>query len=148
MSTKRIILVILSTVMAFILAYVSAELLIGWMTDFNITHGLSDELKNSFSLNQQRHFFTKWFIICLIYFFLLITLPLLLDRIVKKLKLTKWVIGLVSLEIIFLVISYFGTPPDQISTLILLTACQPVVLVNCIVLIKILKKNSISAKSI
>ncbi|MBL4705952.1 MAG: hypothetical protein JKY54_15605 [Flavobacteriales bacterium] len=148
MSTKRIILVILSTVMAFILAYVSAELLIGWMTDFNITHGLSDELKNSFSLNQQRHFFTKWFIICLIYFLLLIALPLLLDRIVKKLNLTKWVVGLVSLEIIFLIISYFGTPPDQMSTLMLLTACQPVVLVNCIVLIKILKKNSISAKSI
>ncbi len=98
-----------------------------WISEFSI----DPMVENQVSKGQ----IIKLAIICFIYFFGLITFPVLLKSLIQQFKLKekdvwKMVIGF---EMFFLVFSYLVTPPDLISTLLLFFFCQLIVLVNVLV---------------
>ena len=69
---------------------------------------------------------------CFIYFFLLLTLPMLPELVIKWMKIKSGEIWkpILYLEFSLLLLAYLASPPDLMSTVYIFIACQPIVLVN------------------
>ncbi len=122
---KKIIAPLLVTVL---LSATSYYFLFKWLKEYSI----DPSIESSFSKMQA----IKLFIICLIYFFTLITLPFLLSDLVRwiKMKDKDWWKAILGFELFSLFFSYLATPPDLISTILFFLICQMIVIVNYIIL--------------
>jgi hypothetical protein len=126
--------IILPLALSILLSGVATLFLIQWFE----LNTMIPEVLLAFSIGQK----IKLFITCLLYFTTLITLPFLIKDLAQKLKLKKgdWWKGLLALEILAVIFSYLSTPPDLISTVLFILICQPIVVVNVVVLNRKLAK--------
>ncbi|MEW7292853.1 hypothetical protein [Aquimarina sp. 2304DJ70-9] len=129
--SRKIILPLVITV--FLSATIS-YFLFKWLEGYSI----DPLIKNSVSKGPIIKLFITW----LIYFFSLITLPFLWKELIEwiKIKEKDWWKAPLILELFSLIFSYLATPPDFISTILFFIACQPIVIVNSIILKRKLTK--------
>ncbi|MFT7613758.1 MAG: uncharacterized membrane protein YhaH (DUF805 family) [Parvicellaceae bacterium] len=127
---------ILPLTISILLSAVSTYFLLMWFSGYAIDSSVK------LSINYGQIF--KLFITSLIFFLMLITLPFLAHNVARWLDLKKsdWWKSFLFLEAFITVFSYFSTPPDLISTILFISICQPIVLVNLIVLNRKLSGNN------
>jgi len=128
--------ILIRFIICFLISLVATYFLRMWFSAYT----LSSELENSFLSGQT----IKLFSTCLNYLLMLTLIPVLIKEKVHKLNLKKgdWWKGLIVFEIMVMVFSYATTPPDLVSTVFVFLLCQPIVLVNTIVLNRELSGNS------
>lgn len=123
MRKKHLFLVLLSIVLAVVITLVHIKLVM-----YFFDNPANRELP--FDINEINIFpaFMMW----LIYFSLLILLPLTHQKIISILKITKTriPITILILELLLFFFAKTATPPDSISTLLFFLICQPIVLTN------------------
>lgn len=138
---KKIILPLLITMLT---SAFTTYLYVKWFEGYSI----DPSIEISYSQAQAVKLFLTW----LIYFFTLITLPVLWMNIILwiRIKEKDWWKTIIGLELFSLVYSYLMTPPDIISTILVFLVCQPMVILNGIVIRRKLIKaysNSLTEKN-
>lgn len=115
-------------VITLIFSAVTTYYLFKWLDGYSV----APMVENSFSKGQVIKLFATW----LIYFFALMTLPFFMTNLIKWSRLNEkdWWKAIIVLELFSLVFSYVTTPPDIISTILFFLICQPIVIINSIVL--------------
>lgn len=120
--------IIFPLILTIIISVITTYYLFKWMVE----HSIHPLVENSFSEGQIIKLFITW----MIYFFALITLPFLLTYIIRSVKIKEkdWWKGVIVFELLSLTFAYMATPPDIVSTILFFLICQPIVIVNGIVL--------------
>ena len=129
MKSTKPILIILSILLAVFLAEAMTRFSLEFLSNFQ----LSEEIQNTWTASALLKFVMLARIQFAFYFFMLITLPLLMPWLLKRIpKEIKTSTAVLALEILGLVLAVLITPPDMVSTVLAFLAWQPVVLVNAL----------------
>ncbi|MEO9869777.1 hypothetical protein [Ekhidna sp.] len=125
---KPIVLVLISLLLGFLVA--------NRIIDFLLSYSVSENVVNQIDFLKS----IKIYVLSTFFFFLLIALPLVLRARLKqkKLKLSNWWHGLVTLEVLIFIVVFFTAASDVLSISLILILFQPSVIINSL----IMKKNS------
>lgn len=130
MNSKRIVLVVSSVFASFSISYFAALEIADYILLF---------FENSFEMNVEisesqidQMFITTW-IHSFVYFSFLLTFPFYVRQILDYFKIKDVFKPVLIFEAAIVVYVYFFSPPDFISTILLIVAWQPIVILNALI---------------
>lgn len=140
MSKKDLIRITLSLVATVLLSIIAAIFVYYYLSSFSVYPENIHPVEKPFIIQA----FLSLLVFCLVFFFLLITLPFIFIAFIRKGKITHrtWPKILLGLEIFALLAAYFGTPPDLTSTLLLFVLFQIPIAINTLILYRITSRPS------
>lgn len=111
----------------------------GISTDYVIekthnTESISSNIENVTLTDSEKSIYRfKTIIYFCFYLLMLVALPVFIKGLNKALN-EKIILSILLLEVVGIIFSYITTPPDYLTTIIMLVIWQPVVIVNAIVI--------------